>query len=307
MKRVLVTGATGFIGYFTLPLLLEKGYEVHAVSSQPVKKSEPGYFWHNTDLLDPKQASDLLARISPSHLLHLAWYTEPGKYWTSPKNIQWVQSSLSLLNSFQQNGGKRIVFAGTCAEYDWNYSLYSEYATPTNPSTLYGTSKHALQLILNAFSRDTGISSAWGRIFYVFGPRERPERLIPFIIKSLLKKEVAPCSKGDQIRDFLYVEDMASAFVSLLDSNVEGPINIGSGDPIPLAEIIRSIGNKLNGEDLIQLGKVPTARNDPPSIVADVNRLKKEVNWQPHHNLDQGLNKTIQWWTNHLRKTEPSE
>ena len=306
MKRVLVTGATGFIGHFTLPLLLEKGYEVHAVSSQPVAESKPGCFWHNTNLLDTEQASDLLTRISPTHMLHLAWYTEPGKYWTSPANIQWVQSSLNLLNSFQQNGGQRIVFAGTCAEYDWNYSLYSEYATPTSPSTLYGSSKHALQLIVNSFSRDTEISSAWGRIFYVFGPGERPERLIPFVIKSLLKKKVAPCSKGDQIRDFLYVEDMASAFVSLLDSNIEGVINMGSGDPISLAEIVHSIAKKLNGEDLAQLGKVPTAKNDPPRIVADINRLKKEVNWQPHHSLDEGLNKTIHWWTQHLKNMKPS-
>jgi len=300
MKRVLVTGATGFIGHYALPLLLEKGYEVHAVSSQPVVNNEKGYYWHHANLLNPEQVSDLLTRISPSHLLHLAWYAEHGKYWKSPLNIKWVQASLNLLSSFQQNGGKRIVFAGTCAEYDWNSSLYSEYSTPTNPSTLYGTSKHALQLMVKAFSREIGVSSAWGRIFFVYGPMEQSKRLVPFIIKSLLNREVAPCTKGDQIRDFLYVEDVASAFVSILDSNIDGPINVGSGNPTCLKEIILSIAQKLEGEDLIQLGGIPTPENDPPSILADVKRLKEEVNWQPLNSLDQGLNKTIQWWKNYL-------
>ncbi len=300
MRRVLVTGATGFIGQFTLPLLLKKGYEVHAVSSRPVGNGEKDLSWHQANLLNTEQVSDLLARVSPSHLLHLAWYTEHGKYWASHQNIQWLKSSLNLLNFFQKNGGQRTVFAGTCAEYDWTSSLFSEYSTPTQPSTLYGKSKHSLQVILNAFSRDTGVSSAWGRIFFTFGPMEGPERLVSFIIRSLIKKESAPCSKGDQVRDFLYVEDVASAFVALLDSQVEGPVNIGSGNPICLKEFIQLIGKKLNAEALIRFGEISSPENDPPSILANVKRLKEEVNWQPHYDLDSGLNKTIEWWRDYL-------
>ena len=83
MQRVLVTGATGFIGKHTLPLLVGKGFEVHAISSKPVQ-SDNNYIWHQADLLKINELEDLLAQVSPSHLLHFAWYSEPKKYWTSP-------------------------------------------------------------------------------------------------------------------------------------------------------------------------------------------------------------------------------
>ncbi|MBT3368500.1 MAG: NAD-dependent epimerase/dehydratase family protein, partial [Nitrospina sp.] len=258
MQRVLVTGATGFIGKHTLPLLLSKGFEVHAVSSKPIQSDNGNYIWHQADLLKSDQITNLVAQVSPSHLLHFAWYAEPKKYWASPSNLQWLQSGLSLVEAFKNNGGKRALFAGTCAEYEWKFSKYLENKTPLNPSTLYGVCKHSLQTILNAYSRETQLSSTWGRIFFLFGPGEHPDRLVSFVIRSLLKNEITPCSKGDQLRDFLYVEDVASAFVSILESDVEGPVNIGSGKAVAVKDLIKKICDHVGNHDLVKFGDLST-------------------------------------------------
>jgi len=190
--------------------------------------------------------------------------------------------------------------AGTCAEYDWNYGYCSEGITPTRPQTLYGTCKNSLQGILSQFSKQTGISSAWGRIFFLYGPYEAKNRFIPSVITSLLQEQPARCTHGNQIRDFLHVEDVASAFVSLLESNVEGPINIASGQPVALKTIIYTIADLLGKRHLVELGVLPTQDNDPRVLIADVGRLSDKVKWRPRFNLDKGIEHTIAWWKNTL-------
>ncbi len=296
IKRVLVTGATGFIGQHCLPLLIDRGYEVHAVSSRPVTHDTNQIHWHHADLLDQRQASALMAEVRPSHLLHFAWYAVPGKYWTSPENLRWVQTSITLMHEFARYKGQRCVVGGTCAEYDWGYGYCSEGVTPLAPTTLYGICKHSLQLMLSAFSREAGLSAAWGRIFFPFGPHEHPERLVAHVISSLLRGEPAACTHGNQIRDLLYVEDVAAAIAALLDSHVSGPVNIASGTPVALRDVILKIGDLQGRPDLIQLGALPARKDDPPILVGDVRRLRDEVGWQPLYDLDQGLLTTLRWW-----------
>ena len=307
MKKILLTGATGFIGRHCLPLLSAGGYEVHAVSTRDASGGSSDIHWHKVDLLDSLQLQDLVADVMPSHLLHFAWYAVPGKYWASLENIRWVQSSLELLQAFVANGGKRAVMAGTCAEYDWKYGYCSEKVTPLAPTTLYGTCKHSLQIMLDGLSKQTGISSAWGRIFFLYGPYEHQDRLTSSVIRSLLMGERARCSHGNQIRDFLYVQDVADAFVTLLESGVEGPVNIGSGRPVALKYIIRKIYEKIINRDGIEFGAVPVPSDDPPLLVADIRRLTKEVDWAPKYSLDQGLDETISWWEKFLEDDAPKE
>jgi len=307
MKRILLTGATGFIGRHCLPLLSARGYEIHAVSTRGSPDCSSDIHWHKVDLLNSLQLQDLVADVMPSHLLHFAWYAVPGKYWASLENIRWVQSSLELVQAFVANGGDRAVMAGTCAEYDWRYGYCSEKVTPLAPSTLYGTCKHSLQIMLDSFSKQTGLSSAWGRIFFLYGPYEHQDRLTSSVIRSLLMGERARCSQGYQIRDFLYVKDVADAFVALLESDVEGPVNIGSGRPVVLKNIIQKISDKIINSDQIEFGAVPVSPDDPPLLVADVRRLTKEVDWAPKYGLDQGLDETISWWEKFLEDDAPKE
>jgi len=305
--RVLVTGAGGFIARHSLPFLISNGLEVHAADLSVPDEIPHGLHWHQVDLLDAKQCSELIATVCPTRLLHFAWYAKPGEYWNSLENIKWVEGSLHLLQAFQMNGGRRAVMAGSCAEYDWRYGYCSEYDTPLTPSTLYGTCKNSLQQILKGFSQVTGLSSAWGRIFFLYGPYEDPTRLVSSVILNLIRNRIAPCSHGNQIRDFLHVKDVASAFVSLLMSNVEGPVNIASGKPVALKEIILSIADRLGKNDLVRLGALPQKENEPYVIIGDTRRLFNEVNWRPRYNIDDGISETIHWWQERYRNETRTE
>lgn len=300
MKRVLVTGATGFIGHYCLPALVATGDEVHAVSSKVEAGVHQSVHWHQADLLDSVQATDVIRKVKPTHLLHLAWSVIPGKYLTDLHNFWWVQASLGLLHEFLKLGGQRAVIAGSCAEYDWRYGYCSEAVTPLSPISLYSNSKNALQSMVGAFMRQTGMSFAWGRVFFLYGPHEHPQRLVPFVIRSVLQGERVPCSHGNQVRDYLYVQDVAEAFVALLHSEVSGPVNIASGRPVSLKSLIYGITDQLGGQDLIDLGAIATPAGDPKFVVADVTRLTDEVGWQPKHDLVSGLEKTVNWWKEHL-------
>jgi len=300
MKKVLVTGASGFIGRHALPALSAKGYEVHAVDLNIPKDGKKEVFWHKADLLDAGQVSAAMSDIKPDMLLHFAWYAVPKKYWTSLENPRWVDASFALLQRFYSEGGRRAVMAGTCAEYDWKFEKCSEFTTPLKPSTLYGRCKKSLWEMSDAFSKETGLSSAWGRIFFLYGPYEHPDRLVPLVINSLLQGKPCALSHGSQIRDFLYVEDVASGFVALLESDVRGPVNIASGQPAAVKEIVCKIGEKLRRPDLIRLGELPVAKGEPPLLAADVRRLREEVGWMPEYNIDSGLDQTIEWWKENL-------
>jgi len=295
MKRVLVTGGPGFIGRLCLPRLQAAGFEVHAVSSGKNKHADPGATWHVADLLDLKAIPSLVRAVQPTHLLHLAWCTEPGKYWTSPDNARWVAASIELALEFRQQGGRRAVFAGSCAEYDWRYGFCSEGTTPVVPKTFYGRSKVSLLQVVGDLTVPGSFTVAWGRLFFLYGPGERPERVVPSVIRSLLAGEPARCTAGDQIRDFLYAEDAADAFVTLLDSNLEGAVNIASGQPLRVRDLVSRIGEKLNRSDLLQLGVLPIAVDEPPLLVADVRKLAG-TGFRPAIDLDAGLDRSIAWW-----------
>ena len=292
MKRILITGAAGFIGRQTLPLLPDA--EIHAVSRQPAEQSDIVQ-WHQADLFDNVQTSHLLSAIRPTDLLHFAWDVRPSLYWTSLENYQWVSGTLNLLREFHENGGQRAVLAGTCAEYDWHYGYCVEDSTPLDFNTPYAACKSSLYRMAMSYAEQTNLSLAWGRIFFPYGDGEHPKRLIPYVIQSMLKQEAVQTSHGEQYRDFLYIHDVASAFVDLLNSDVTGAVNIGSGEPVRLKDIIYHIADMLDARQLVQLGVRP-ANHEPPMIVADVQRLRQEVGWKPQYSLVDGLAKTIQWW-----------
>jgi nucleoside-diphosphate-sugar epimerase len=300
MKRVVVTGATGFIGRQSLPLLQAAGYEVHALSSSAVPARADGVSWHRVNLFERAEITAVMEAVRPTHLLHLAWYTEPGKYWTARENFSWVSASLTIAEAFADHGGQRLVCAGTCAEYDWRYGYCSETITPLAPATTYGICKDALRSLLDTLAIRTGLSNAWGRIFFLYGPHEHPKRLVSGVSLALLRGEPALCSHGRQIRDFLHVEDVAAAFVALLDSDVCGAVNVASGNPVRLREIIYLLADQLGRRDLVRLGALSTALDEPRLLLADTTRLEEEVGWTSGCSLERGLAQTLAWWRTQL-------
>lgn len=294
MKRVLVTGASGFIGRHALPELLTRGYEVHAVARRPL--DTPKVHWHSADLLDASALAPLLAAVKPSHLLHFAWYAEPGKFWTAQENFAWLQASMRLLDSFAATGGRRVVAAGSCAEYDWGGGHCEETATALRPATTYGICKDLLRRYLDEYARVAGLSAGWGRIFHLYGPYEDESRLVASVIRALGRGGTADCTAGTQVRDFLHAADAAAAFVALLDGPVVGAVNIASGKPVSIAQLVTRIGELMGARERVRLGALPMRAGDPPVLTAAVGRLADEVGWQPGLELSAGLSQTIQWW-----------
>ena len=293
---MLVTGASGCIGRHVLPRLIDNGWEICAVSSRAVD-ADTRVRWCRADLIGSNAAAEALAEFRPSHLLHLAWYIAPGRWAFATDNFAWVDASMRLLRAFADAGGRRVVTAGSCLEYDWSHGYCSEDRTPSHPHTTYGVCKHALQLLTTEFAARNGLSSAWARVFFLYGPHEHPDRLVSSVIRSLLANQPARCSHGNQVRDYLYVQDVADAFVALLDSDVQGPLNVASGRPITLREIAVRASELLHQRDLLQLGAIPAAPTDLPLVVADVSRAARVLpEWQPRVGLDEGLAASIRWW-----------
>jgi nucleoside-diphosphate-sugar epimerase len=270
---------------------------VHAVSSRDQRESAPGVTWHRGDLLDPQAGRTLLEVVRPTHLLHLAWITTPSVYWEAPENVRWLASTTALLQAFIELGGERIVTAGTCAEYDWSYGYCIEGATLERPATLYGKSKRAMTELGGALAERTKTTFASGRVFLLYGPHEDERRLVSSVIVSLLAGRPALCTHGQQIRDLLHVQDVADAFVALLSSSVRGVVNIGSGAPVALRDVVTQIGDALGAPQLVQLGARPAPPGEPRLLLPDTSRLREEVGWAPRVDLAAGLADAIGYWS----------
>jgi nucleoside-diphosphate-sugar epimerase len=275
--------------------LCQRGYEVHAVSRSGHERDD-GVVWHATDLLDKQAVDALLEDLSATHLLHLAWITEPGIYWESSENDRWLEASQHLLESFVRNGGSRAVLAGTCAEYDWTDGHCVENETPLRAKSRYAKTKLAFRDAAYAIAKDSDLQVAWARVFFSFGPHERRERLVPAVINALLHGERAKCSDGSLIRDFMYVLDVAGAMVATLDSDFEGDVNIASGHAMTLGDLVTHIAGKLNACDRVDFGHYPRRPDDPQEITADISRLSDAIGWTPEYDLDSALDNTIAWW-----------
>jgi nucleoside-diphosphate-sugar epimerase len=299
-NKVLVTGGSGFIGYHCLAPLVARGYQVFAVYAKRRPEPISGVTWVRADLLDPAQQQALLAQVKPGRLLHLAWYVEPGKLVSHPDNLRWVSASLELIRLFHELGGARCVVTGTGYEYDRRYGYCSEALTPRNPNTLYGAAKHGLHEVFSGYCTAAGLSGAWGRVIFLYGPREDPRRFVASIVKSLLSGDVAPTSSGEHVGDFLHVQDVADGLVALLDSDLAGDFNICSGRAVAFRTIVERIGALTGRADLLRIGAIASRPNDAQFIVGDNSRLKREAGWSPAFDLDSGLLATIDWWRGHL-------
>lgn len=307
MSRVLLTGATGFLGAELVAPLIDAGHEVHAISrtersndhgdpagTGPARSEQVA--WHVADLTDAAAAEAVVGEIAADSLMHMAWYVEHGLYWSSPENVVWVEATLRLLRAFAAAGGRRAVIAGTCAEYEWSREIYHEDEAPLAPATLYGTAKHATHLLAERFAAEVGLELAWGRIFMPYGPGEGGRRLVPSVIRALLAGREAPVSDGGQVRDFMYVEDLARAFAAILDSDVHGALNVASGHCCTIRQMVTLLAETVGRPELVGWGALPTREGEPHQLVADVRRLREEVGFVPQVDLENGVRRTVAWW-----------
>lgn len=289
--KVLLTGASGFLGSHVLDSLRRQNIETVMLGRRRAPDSEFADFIR-ADLLASPDFATLVKKSKATHLLHLAWYAEHGKYWTSPLNLRWVEATTRLVEAFCDAGGQRVVVAGTCAEYDWSHGYCREDSTPLGPATLYGTAKDAARRLAMAVCAQHRAPCAWGRVFLPFGAGEASQRLIPSLIEAFRGERPPFGVKAAAYRDFLHASDVAEGFVALLRSGVSGAYNVSSGQPVQLADLVRELARLLDADPQTVLGLTAERPGEPPLLVGENLKLKT-LGWQPALSLAQGLERTV--------------
>lgn len=285
--KVLLTGASGYLGRHVLQCLRQRGHEVTVLGrSHPVGHADLRLL--RLDLLGGDDPGPVLEAAGASHLLHLAWVTDYRTYWSSALNFRWVDASLRLVEAFCRRGGRHVVVAGSCAEYDWSYGYLREGVTPFAPATTYGVAKDATRRLAGALCAAHGVSLAWGHVFYPFGPGEAPQRMLPRLIEVFLGRAPAFGVNAGAYRGMLYVPDAAQAFAALLEHGQGGSFNICSGQPVQLAHVVRELAQACGSDARSVLDLASHRPDDPPMLVGENLRLLA-TGWRAAWTLEQGL------------------
>jgi nucleoside-diphosphate-sugar epimerase len=291
-KRVLVTGARGFIGRRCIRSLAARGHDVVAVTRDVDPPSVDGVSWRTADLLDSAAATRLIADVRPTHLLHLAWYTTSPEYWTSEINEHWARASAELARTFIDAGGRGLVAAGTCAEYLWLGGPCIEDRTPLEAATFYGRMKNRAHGDIADLAREAGIPCAWARSFFVYGPGEEASKLMSSTIARMRAGAVVPLAQPDRRLDFVHVDDVSDAFARLVECEADGPFNVGTGRAVPIKEVVGVLERALGAVARFEYGDGPQA----PDVVADIGRLSGALPWRPL-TVEQGVASMIEGYT----------
>jgi nucleoside-diphosphate-sugar epimerase len=288
--KAIVTGASGFVGKSLLPKLACAGFAVTAITSRAISNHlSNDAMWLQADLFDREQMKQIFDSVKPDLLIHLAWDTEPGKFWSSVVNFEWCRVTATILELFKNAGGKKVVMAGTCAEYDWSYGYLTEDVTPAVPKTIYGQCKNITRQYTQLFCAQNKIEYVWARIFFPYGPGENSKKLIPLVVSALEKREEVRCTHAQQYRDYLHIDDVASAFCHLANTaDASGVFNIASGIPLKLESLVQACAQPFNYAPLLKFGAIDVAADDPMMLVGDIRKLK-QLGWQPAVSLEDGL------------------
>jgi nucleoside-diphosphate-sugar epimerase len=225
-------------------------------------------------------------------LLNCAWIATPGRFWSDPENLDWLQSGIAMLRSFGEAEGVRFVGVGSSAEYDWKESRFAEDETPLHPNTLYGQAKVAMAAAVAAFSTNYNFSAAWARIFLPYGPGDSPQRLIPSVIDALLKGRPVDLTHGRQERDFVYAPDAADLLIRLLAGDEEGAFNVGTGHGTKVRSVVERIADRLGGRELLRFDSIG-AGAEPARLVADMSKVALQLGWSAPTPLEDGLESVL--------------
>ena len=297
--RCLVTGGAGFIGSHAVRQMIAEGWEVAVLTRPGESTRRLREFSSQLTIVEARLAEldrirPFLAAWAPDAALHCAWYAEPGLYLDSARNIDCLRDSLGLLELLIESGCKSAVMVGTCAEYAADSQALNE-SSAVGPATLYAAAKLATWLVAEKRAQQAGLSLAWARLFYLFGPEEDRRRVVPSLICSLLSGREFEATMGEQTRDYLYVEDAAAGLVTLVKNAANGVFNVCSGEAVRIRDLMQMAGDLAGRPELIRFGALPYRALDPPVVRGDSSRLRS-LGWRPRRDLLAALKMTVEYW-----------
>lgn len=291
--KIIVTGASGFLGKYVIDVLLKSkvNAQIFAISQNNLDTNKyENLTWIKLDLHDFKSTHLALEQIDADLLIHLAWYAEHGKFWDSLENIRWISTTINLLEKFVEFGGKRIFISGTCAEYEANQGLCIEGITPIKPESIYAKSKDLTRQIAVGLCNKWKVKLVWGRIFFPYGPGEALTKLIPSTLISLRNDSEINISHGNQQRDFIHAWDVAQA-ISLLatDPSCDGEFNISSQEAVSIKSIV-SLCQKVAKKpaSVVNYGAIETPDREQTILVGSNLKLSN-LGWSPKKNIESGI------------------
>lgn len=270
-KPVLLTGATGFVGRQILRALLNEGKRVRLV----VRTGHDGALASQEGVERVVTTPDLFAEPADwwqetckgvDTIIHAAWYAEPGKYLTSPKNLDCLAGTIAMAQGAMAAGLRRFVGVGTCFEYDVSVGDLTT-DTPLAPHSPYAGAKAAAFLALSQALPVQDVEFAWCRLFYLYGEGEDARRFVPYLRGQLEKGEVAELTSGKQWRDFMDVRRAGDMIAQAAMGKVTGAVNVCSGQAITIRQLAERIADEYDRRELLKFGARPDNLVDPPRVV----------------------------------------
>ena len=273
--KVLVTGAAGFVGRHVIPELLKRNHEVIAVDCDLVKAKGMQWYknvtFHSNDIFDPKL--DYIQEFGlPDVLIHLAWPGLPNylDLFHFEKNLP---NDYNFIKKIVISGVKHVLITGTCFEYGMQSGQLSEetLAVPSNP---YALAKDTLRKFLQELQVKNPFVLQWSRLFYMYGSGQNPNSLLAKLDKAIDDGEkIFNMSGGEQLRDYLPVEEIASRLVTLMEHpEMEGIYNICSGKPISIRRLVEEHMNKRGKTITLNLGYYPYPIHEPMAFWGDTTK-----------------------------------
>jgi UDP-glucose 4-epimerase len=292
-ERALVTGGSGFIGSRVIELLRREGLELHALSRTREPGDEGGVRWWRGDVADGDAIGKVFAVVHPELVIHLAGETRAAREvdLVRPTFEANVVGTVNVLHAAAESGCRRVVLSGSLEEPD-----------DANPSSPYAASKWAAGVYGRMFERLYRLSVVNLRVFMVYGPAQRDVRkLVPYTILSLLRGKAPQVSSGGREVDWIFVDDVAEAFVAAASApGLDGrTLDVGTGTMHSVREIVERLTELVAPKITPEFGAV---EDRPLEQVrsADVERTAASLGWRPSTSLDDGLVRTIDWFRERL-------
>ena len=284
--KILVTGATGFMGRAFCVSAASSGHKVMGLSRTEVAQPAAGYRVVRGSLSDPPW--DEIERFAPEVALHLAWIATPGLYLASSENDILVQQSEDFFRGLAQRGVAHLAGTGTCIEYAPSPMPLREDASRLAPAFPYSRAKVETCQRLKALSEAAGTAWTWFRVFYPYGEGEHPDRMPSVLMRKLAAGEELELKTPDSVKDYIHVADAAGAMLAALEYKLTGPVNIGTGTGLRIMDLALAIA-RCCGSDARLVRSAATPAADPfPITVANTSKLFAS-GWRPRVELEAGL------------------